>query len=294
MPTKTKIEWADYVTNPIRAFVSSNPDKDGYVCVRKSEGCAHCWASTFNVRLGTGLEYTLPNLRQITVYPKHKELTAIRTFKPHGPYKNGRSRAMVFPCDMIDLFGEWTDKFSIRLVFYALAYRNDMDFMVLTKRPEVAVMWLDNWLSINLNVPKNIFIGTSIENDARAQERLGPMKAIHKMGFKTAVSYEPALELVNWTGWDFLKLLIAGGESGNGARPMPLYGARFARDFCSLNDIPFFFKQWGEWAPVADLLARGCTTFKNKPIEVMDEMMVKVGKGLAGHLLDGVEWRQMP
>jgi protein gp37 len=294
MPTRTKIEWIDYVTNPIRAFViKDNLVKDGFACVRKSEGCKHCWASSMNVRLGTGLEYTLPNLAKVSIYLKQKELNAIRTFKAKGPFKNGRSRAMVFPCDMTDLFGEWMDDNDIKIVFNTLAYRMDVDFMVLTKRPEEAAMWLDHWLSIYQNVPQNIFIGTSIENDARARERLGPMKAIHEMGFKTAVSYEPALELVNWTGWDFLKLLIAGGESGNGARPMPLYGARFARDFCSMR-IPFFFKQWGEWAPVADLLARGCTTFKNKPIEVMGEMMVKVGKGLAGHLLDGVEWRQMP
>jgi protein gp37 len=293
MPTKTKIEWADYVTNPIRAFVSDNPNKDGYACVRKSEGCAHCWASTFNMRLGTGLEYTLPNLHRVTVYLKHKELLAIRTFKPHGPFKNGRSRAMVFPCDMTDLFGEWMDKFSIRLVFDALAYRNDVDFMVLTKRPEIAVMWLDNWLSINMNVPKNILIGTSIENDARAKERLTSMKTIHKMGF-IEVSYEPALEAVDWLGWEFLNWLGCGGESGNGARPMPPAAARSAREFCQLWDIPFFFKQWGEWTPIKDLNIGAGTTFKHKPVRIGDDVMCQVGRGMAGHLLDGVEWRQLP
>jgi protein gp37 len=311
MPSKTKIEWADYVSNPVRARVlppTGSPQiaaeergdlgggagRNGYACVKISEGCAHCWASAMNVRLGTGLAYTLPNLQKVGTFVSEKELQAIRTFKPKGPFKNGRERALIFPCDMTDLFGAWMNDWDIGAVFNTLASRKDVDFLILTKRPEIALMWLDAWMNINSNAPQNVWIGCSVENEKRALERISPMRIISKMGFKTVVSYEPALESVDWSWWTFLDWLICGGESGNQARPMSPNLARSARDFCVKNEIPFFFKQWGEWAPVIDLLKHGWSTFKNKPMEMNGEMMAKVGKGMAGHLLDGVEWHQAP
>ena len=46
-----------------------------------------------------------------------------------------------------------------------------------------------------------------------------------------------------------LDWVIAGGESGPNARPMHPDWARSLRDQCAAADVPFFFKQWGEWAP---------------------------------------------
>lgn len=43
--------------------------------------------------------------------------------------------------------------------------------------------------------------------------------------------------------------VIAGGESGPRARPMHPDWARGLRDQCDAAGVPFFFKQWGEWAP---------------------------------------------
>ena len=43
--------------------------------------------------------------------------------------------------------------------------------------------------------------------------------------------------------------VIAGGESGPDARPMHPDWARSLRDQCQKIGVPFFFKQWGEWAP---------------------------------------------
>lgn len=41
--------------------------------------------------------------------------------------------------------------------------------------------------------------------------------------------------------------IIVGGESGAGARPMHPEWVRSLRDQCAAADVPFFFKQWGEW-----------------------------------------------
>lgn len=46
-----------------------------------------------------------------------------------------------------------------------------------------------------------------------------------------------------------LDWVIVGGESGKRARPMHPDWARQIRDQCAAANVPFFFKQWGEWAP---------------------------------------------
>lgn len=46
-----------------------------------------------------------------------------------------------------------------------------------------------------------------------------------------------------------LSWVICGGETGPKARPMHPDWARSLRDQCRTAGVPFFFKQWGEWAP---------------------------------------------
>jgi protein gp37 len=100
--------------------------------------------------------------------------------------------------------------------------------------------------------------------------------------------------------------VIAGGESGHGARPMHPEWARSLRDQCFAAGVPFFFKQWGEWAAVDQPWAQ------ESPKECADNeqwlnlaggmgfhgeevwRMRRVGKKLAGRLLDGVEHSAFP
>jgi len=58
---------------------------------------------------------------------------------------------------------------------------------------------------------------------------------------------------------------------GATARPMHPDWARDLRDRCAAADVPFFFKQWGEWGPAG-----------------------RVGKKAAGRELDGRTWDEMP
>ena len=76
-------------------------------------------------------------------------------------------------------------------------------------------------------------------------------------------------------GW-----VIAGGESGPGARPMDPSWVRDVRDQCERAEVPFFFKQWGAWAPSEQL--GGQPLFR------------RLGKKVAGRLLDGRTWDGMP
>jgi len=75
--------------------------------------------------------------------------------------------------------------------------------------------------------------------------------------------------------------VICGGESGKNARPMHPDWVRSLRDQCKEANVPFFFKQWGEYAPT------GNTQYGSAWAE-------RVGAKKAGHLLDGVEYRQFP
>jgi hypothetical protein len=106
-------------------------------------------------------------------------------------------------------------------------------------------------------------------------------------------------------GW-----VIAGGESGHGARPMHPDWVRSLRDQCAAADVPFFFKQWGEWLPItykAALFANKGTfghwgykkesfwkTYINDEEFPGSVNMERVGKKLAGRLLDGVEHNTFP
>src|SRR4051812_35579655 len=58
-------------------------------------------------------------------------------------------------------------------------------------------------------------------------------------------AFRPAmLDCIHWG--------IAGGESGPGARPMHPIWAQYLRDQCAAAQVPFFFKQWGEWEIASD------------------------------------------
>jgi protein gp37 len=78
--------------------------------------------------------------------------------------------------------------------------------------------------------------------------------------------------------------VICGGESGKDARPMRPEWARSLRDQCHAAGVPFFFKQWGEHAPVVNMFAHAGA----------DERMERVGKKRAGALLDGMKWKEFP
>jgi protein gp37 len=80
----------------------------------------------------------------------------------------------------------------------------------------------------------------------------------------------PALPALDW--------LIAGGETGTAARPTHPDWVRDLRDRCVAARVPFFFKQWGEWAP--DDRAPGKT--------------VRRGRRAAGRLIDGLAWDELP
>lgn len=94
--------------------------------------------------------------------------------------------------------------------------------------------------------------------------------------------------------------VIAGGESGRGARPSHPAWFRAQRDQCAKYGCVFTFKQWGEWGQYRkDLMEHGSpiTTprgYAPKQIVVEGTPMLRYGKKLCGRLLDGVEHLALP
>lgn len=115
-----------------------------------------------------------------------------------------------------------------------------------------------------------------------------------------------------------LDWVIVGGESGPGARPMHPEWVRSIRDQCAEADVPFFFKQWGEWiehdhhvdgptvreyseeteisaeTKIAECSHPGFVSECGKYFRTWDDittdrarLMDRVGKKLAGRTLDG-------
>lgn len=127
-----------------------------------------------------------------------------------------------------------------------------------------------------------------------ADERRDSMWGLARMGWNTWVSAEPRIGEIDWSGWEFLKWMATGGESGPKARAMDPNWARSDLAWCREHDVKFMFKQWGEYLPLDHLKVGERTTFKHRPVEVNGMVMVKVGKARAGHMLDGQVYRWHP
>lgn len=110
-----------------------------------------------------------------------------------------------------------------------------------------------------------------------------------------------------------LDWVICGGESGPRARPMHPNWARSLRDQCAAADVPFFFKQWGEWSPGENAIGPSVRTertadwdgekwhFSSITPRVSEETHVddepdlyRLGKRQAGRHLDGVLHNAFP
>ncbi len=103
--------------------------------------------------------------------------------------------------------------------------------------------------------------------------------------------------------------IICGGESGHGARPLHPDWARSLRDQCKAADVPFLFKQNGEFLPVeisedefyepqrdheGELIAGANQQFTVIPNAARIVVMRRVGKKAAGRHLDGVTHTEFP
>lgn len=224
----SSIEWTEMTWNPTTG------------CDRTSPGCDHCYALTLAKRLKAmgqakyqrdGDPRTSGPGFGLTVHPDALQLPR-RWISPR----------VVFVNSMSDLFHPDVPIEFIKDVFEVMAGTPRHTYQVLTKRSRRLADIADQ-----LDWSSNVWMGVSVENQRYVfrTDHLREVPAAVRF-----VSAEPLIGPVD-LNLDGIDWVIAGGESGKGARPMDPEWVRKLRDDCSASSTAFFFKQWGGHHPKA-------------------------------------------
>ena len=212
---KTEIAWTDLTWNPVTG------------CTKVSPGCDNCYAEALSRRFGRSFE--------VQIHPER--LAQVRKI-PAGK--------RVFVNSMSDFFHQGIPKDFRDAVIQYMGARPDVEFQVLTKRPQNA-----HRLNLHL-VPPNIRWGVSVENQGHLWRI---REAIRQQFPRLFVSFEPLLgpidlppELRRALDWG-----IIGGESGPHRRPMnPEWAINLTKNLKD-GGIPVFVKQMGGLRPGGNL-----------------------------------------
>jgi protein gp37 len=240
--SKTKIEWTDATWNPVTG------------CSEVSAGCRNCYAKFMALRLQ---KKGLPKYRNGFDVTLHESVL-------EEPLK-WKKPCMAFTCSMGDLFHEEVPQDFIDRVMGACGTAWQHTYQILTKRPKRMAAYFNT----RIDLPDNIWVGTTVEV-ASVKFRLNELRNIDAL--MRFVSFEPLLGDLGELDLSGIGWVIAGGESGIGARPMKPEWVRSVRDQAKAAGVPFFFKQWGAWGP--DGVGRP--------------------KKANGAELDGRTWKEMP
>lgn len=270
MGKNSKIEWTDHTFNP------------WWGCVRVSPACEHCYAEAWSRRVGKDLWGARADRRFFG--DKHWS----EPLKWDAQASAAKVRRRVFCASMADVFEKRKDLDAPRKKLWALIESTPhLDWLLLTKRPQsvnAMTHWGNDW-------PKNVWIGTTVEDQRRANERLPHLALVPaKVRFISAEPLLGAVDLSEWLG-STLNWVIAGGESGPKARPSDPEWFRSLRDQCIKSKTPFHFKQWGDWCPH---IATSATDRPLRSSRAGDTVVYRAGKHLSGRLLDKRSWNGLP
>ncbi|WP_378736712.1 DUF5131 family protein [Nocardia brasiliensis] len=259
----TGIEWTETTWNPVTG------------CDRISAGCDNCYALAMARRLkAMGVEKYQRDGDPRTSGPGFGV-----TIHPAalGIPVRWRTPRLVFVNSMSDLFHARVPESFVREVFEVIASTPQHTYQVLTKRPLRARRMAQRGLVF----PPNLWMGVSAE-DQTTTERISHLRSVPAA--VRFLSCEPLLgpldldihlfpdhcpggcgcrrpddsdryecgcggECSTWNPRPAVDWVIAGGESGPGAREMHPDWVRDLRDQCIQAEVPFFFKQWGGRTP---------------------------------------------
>ncbi len=330
MAENTKIEWCDHTFNP---WVG---------CTKISPACDNCYAEGWAKRTGQSALWQGERRRTAPAnwnLPLKWNAQAEREGRRYRVFC--ASLADVFDNQVPD---EWRiDLWALiattkSLDWLLLTKRPQNIAKMLPDHRVGAQPWGDGW--------PNVWLGTTAENQQQADLRIPHLLSVPArvhflscepllgpIDLEIAWHGESALDAECWgdCGWcesgftplhncqnskqadaTYLKgrsgldWVIAGGESGPGARPMHPDWPRGVRDQCAEANVPFFFKQWGEWIGGSDFNPNssysGCVPIEDdgslteSPEAVTDSTcpMFRTGKKRAGRLLDGREHNDFP
>jgi protein gp37 len=262
--SKSSIEWTNFTWNPWWGCSEINPE-----CGQFAPNGEHgfCYAAVFASRelhkihsgVAQGGKWTGKFTRSgQTVW--------------HQPLKWSSGR--VFTCSMSDFWHEDVPLEWLAEALDVIDRTPQLTYQILTKRPGNIARKLTH---LKRSLPKNVWLGVTLGH----RKSLPLLKSLIYLDSDNLrfLSCEPLMtELPDLNLGDVIHWVIAGGQSGRGALAVtdPDWVRRL-RDSCLSNDVPFFLKQWGNWA--------------SNPTPPELELDPKT-KG--GATLDGRLWREFP
>ena len=256
MSIQSLISWTEATWNPVVG------------CTKYSEGCENCYAVRHVRRMGANPVAAIRRANEGLVVDKGGVLDWSGEVRPlpdrlEQPL-HWRKPRMVFVNSLSDLFHKDVPADYVARVFDVMRRARWHVFQLLTKRSDRL-----REMDASLDWPANVWMGVTVES-AKYASRIDDLRATGAQ--VKFLSLEPLLgpmPNLNLAGIDWV---IVGGETGPKARRMDADWARDIRDRCVAAGIPFHFKQWGEYG----------------------EKGVRVGKKVAGEMLDGQVWQQRP
>ncbi|HSH41626.1 MAG TPA: phage Gp37/Gp68 family protein [Arenicellales bacterium] len=315
MSDKSHIEWTEATWNPVTG------------CTKVSQGCKHCYAERDWKRLAanpTARAYFGRKFTDVQCHPERLD-QPLRWRNPRRIFVNSMSDLFHedVPKNFIDrVFAVMA--LSPQHTFQVLTKRPERmreylghggTCIPIGVRQAAEIMGLHDPGPMPIALP-NVWLGVSVEDQTSADERIPPL--LETPAAVRFLSCEPLLGPINLCelpgasgigrGLDALSnagvdpgaliphavdWVIAGGESGPRARPMHPDWVRSLRDQCQAAGVPFFFKQWGEWAP--DCIHDGPACAETpRPSPGKPGCMFRCGKKRAGRQLDGRIWDEAP
>jgi protein gp37 len=241
MGENSAISWTTHTFNP------------WWGCVKISPACTNCYAAAFDHRLGG--DHWGPKSDRKFFGDKH--WNAPRKWNRDAEKAGVRER--VFCASMADVFEDRDDLNDARTRLYQLIDQTPhLDWLLLTKRPEnIANLYPVKWIT---ETPRNVWLGTTVENQEYADERVPRLLDVDAVVH--FLSCEPLLGEVSIPAYlrgtaqhraiaayagktdePGVDWVIAGCESGPGARPTKVEWLRFLRDQCAFANVPFLLKQ---------------------------------------------------
>ncbi|MFF7858965.1 DUF5131 family protein [Streptomyces sp. NPDC007904] len=324
MADTTAIEWTDATWNPVTG------------CTKVSDGCMNCYAETFAERWRGTHGHHFRGGFDITLRPERLTLPRKWT-KPLRVFVDSMSDLFHQDVPDAYIAQVWAVMALAPQHTFQVLTKRHARMKALLSRPsfwhQVAEQGREHfagcqqdWLAVGAMLGgkplPHVWLGVSVEDQKWADIRiptllqtpaamrflsceplLGPIdlkQAVIPLGSERGhgltASYVHAGGCCRhrFHGIDWV---IAGGESGPGARPVHPRWLRDLRDQCAWAGVPFFLKQWGAYAPEAHGHARGRIALidaQGRTWDVKDTSaapdavrMRRVGKKHAGRLLDG-------
>jgi len=252
-------------------------------CTKVGPGCDNCYAETMDKRsVFKGVQHWGAGVsRMRTSDANWNKVRQWNKQAPNTEFAGRKGFWPVFCASLADVFDNEVPVQWRRDLFDLIELTPNLTWLLLTKRignvfAMVSEARSHDWLAGR----NNVWLGATVVNQEEADRDIPKLLKIPaKVRF---LSIEPMLGTIDLAkyfaplcdagsiqhphlnagttcpfcqgttvkgGCQSLHWVIVGGESGSKARPMRPEWVCSMRDQCAASGVPFFFKQWGEFAP---------------------------------------------